>query len=310
MSETLLNGEPGGGEPPANTPPAEPSNATPAPFSLYGEDGLNDGLNAIIGEGDDYKGARAFFKKYAGAEDPTKESMRGLENLTYLASQKGFERPADDAPDNVKEAYVKKIKEVMRTPQTAEEYGFKRPEDLDESIPVNDEELKAFADILLKHHASPELADDLRDTYFDFARNVPDMAAAAQQEALAGELTKLKDVEGLNADKVVTQATSFARTVVQNIAGEEFQAELDRWGQTADGARLMSRLLSSFSSDSIAGGTGADGINAGEGKSNLELAQEQAALGAKAAAKGDMAAVDRHYKLQQEYNQRHIATGR
>ena len=53
---------------------------------------------------------------------------KGLRHLQKLASSKGFERPADDAPDDAKEAFTAKLRELNGVPESPDKYEFKMPE--------------------------------------------------------------------------------------------------------------------------------------------------------------------------------------
>lgn len=62
--------------------------------------------------------------------------MKGIAGFQQLAGKKGFERPAEDAPDEVKSAFADKLKELNGVPAALEEYKVALPEgaELDESI--------------------------------------------------------------------------------------------------------------------------------------------------------------------------------
>ena len=71
--ESLLSGGDTGGEPPVADPSTSTPAAEPAPFSFYGEDGINPGIQFE----DSNKSVEGLFKKYQGAENPNKAFLDG-----------------------------------------------------------------------------------------------------------------------------------------------------------------------------------------------------------------------------------------
>jgi len=107
-------------QPPVGDPVVEDK---PAAFSMYSEDGSvsQDLLNAIP---EQYKSARGLFSKYKNAE----ELAKGLENLNHMASRKGLEKPADDAPDEVKKEYAAALRKANGAPDSVDGYKMNLPE--------------------------------------------------------------------------------------------------------------------------------------------------------------------------------------
>ena len=72
-------------------------------FTIYEKDGtLNKAFLEAFPEE-----SRAAFSKVASRWKDAANLAKGLENLNWAASQKGFERPPEDAPQNVKDAFNK-----------------------------------------------------------------------------------------------------------------------------------------------------------------------------------------------------------
>jgi len=272
-------------------------------FSMYGENGLHEGLKAHIGEN---KAAGAFFSKYAGAADPNAEVMKGIENLSYMASQKAREKPADDAPDSVKEEWQTFIKGINGTPDAAEAYGFnERPEGLDESIPYDLEVAGKYADVLHKHNASPELAKELLAINHEELASIPDQIANQQAAHKEQVMETLRNTVGIDADQTIGNANKAA-----NLLGWSPEV-IAHMGSDAETVLRVSELMQKISPDIMSGGNSANGMSSGESSSNFEAkAIEAGRLAMEAMQKGDNAAYDRHVGEQRHWNQQHINASR
>lgn len=284
------------GDPPSGDPP------TPASFSFYAEDG---NIHAGIAEhlGDDQKSVRAMFDKYKGADNPTAEFLKGVGNLQYHMGQKGFERPADDAPEDVKADFQSRIRALNKTPDSAEGYGFKRPEGLDESIPFDDAEAKAYSEILYKHGASPELGAELIELYGQGLAGVPAVVQAEEDAHRTAQIDILRNEHGVNAEKVIQSATDAGKLLglsddlVSHIA------------MSAEGINHLAQLKSIISGDLISAIKSNDGVSTGAGAGTyLEKAQEESRLAGIAAEKNDIPAMNKHLENQSRFNQLHANT--
>lgn len=141
---------------PATPSAAQPSTtATPSSFKLYGEDGKPnaDFVNAFP---EQYKGARAFFGKYANAE----QAAKGLEELQYFAGQKTLTRPAADAPKDVQDAFAARLRAANGAPEKPEDYGIKAPEKMPEGMTWDDATAGEFGKLAYKYAANPEFVKE------------------------------------------------------------------------------------------------------------------------------------------------------
>jgi len=290
----------GGGDPaPADPNPADPNPSDPQPapagISFYGEDGqLHSSITEQIG---DMKGTQNFFQKYSGAENPTLEALKGIENLTAMVGQKtqGLTRPAEDASDAEKQAYVDQIRKLNGTPDNADDYGYVRPEDLDESIPFEVDEAKAFADVLHQHHASPELAKALFDVYTEQLKGVPEAIAREEAAYKQEQVTALRDEFGAAADKTIQQAKDNAATFG---VSEDLMKQI---GMSAEGVKFLAGLSKYIGADSIPSGNGEGAMN--NGKNYEQMAMEAGQKAMEANSKGDNVGYQRHRAEQQKYQQ-------
>jgi hypothetical protein len=170
----------------------EPAKSASQAFSFYGEGGkLRDELAALTG--DKFKGASSFFAKYAKAEDPTAAALQGLENLQFMASQKGFSRPPDDAPQAVKDEFGKRLREVMGVPDKKEDYGISKPENLPDGVEWDENGLGDYLDIFHKGNVSTATAKQIIEKH---VAKVSERAAAQQSQILENGRQELQKVYG------------------------------------------------------------------------------------------------------------------
>lgn len=279
-------GDPPAGDPPSGDPPAgDPPTAT---FNLYGDDGVNAGLATAMGEGDELKATRGFFKKYADAENPQAEALKGVENLLYLVGQKERNRPADDATDAQKEEWGKYLQKINQTPENAEGYNFVRPADLAEDVPYSDEEAKAYSEILHKHNVSPDLAKDLHELYVSGLQGIPDQIGIEEKQHRDSQIQLLRDEHGVSAEKVIDQA---------KVTGKALGATsemISHIAQTAEGVNWLAGLNNLISSDMLGIVKSGEGITGGTGTAWLERAEASTKLAYDAIKRNDTASYEKH----------------
>ena len=118
------------------------TNANTAPsFSLYEKDGtLSKAFIEAFPEAD----REAWTKIASKYKDPA-NLVKGLTNLNWAASQKGFERPADDAPQNVKDAFNARMRTLRGVPENPDGYDLKAPEGLPSGLSWNEADAKEWA---------------------------------------------------------------------------------------------------------------------------------------------------------------------
>lgn len=178
--------------PATETTAAATGESAKSAFSFYGEGGkLRDELAALTS--DKFKGASSFFAKYAKAEDPTAAALQGLENLQFMASQKGFSRPPDDAPQAVKDEFGKRLREVMGVPDKKEDYGISKPENLPDGVEWDENGLGDYLDIFHKGNVSTATAKQIIEKH---VAKVSERAAAQQSQILENGRQELQKVYG------------------------------------------------------------------------------------------------------------------
>lgn len=89
-----------------------------SPFDSVFEDGALDSLP------EDMRG----LKNWILAQKDGLGLEKGLRHMQKLASSKGEERPAEDATDEVKEAFAAKLRKLNGVPEKVEDYELKLPE--------------------------------------------------------------------------------------------------------------------------------------------------------------------------------------
>lgn len=105
--------------------------ASPFGLNVFKDGDVTDEF--VAAAGDEYKGVVDLAKKYASAENPTAEFIKGLHNLQYMAKSKGELAPLpEDAPESVKQEWDAKMRDVLGVPATAGDYQLKLPEGVEE----------------------------------------------------------------------------------------------------------------------------------------------------------------------------------
>jgi len=293
--ESLLSGGDTGGEPPVADPSTSTPAAEPAPFSFYGEDGINPGIQFE----DSNKSVEGLFKKYQGAENPNKAFLDGVANLQYMAGQKGFERPADDAPESVKEEFDRRMRELNGAPKEASEYGYEKPEGVPDEY-WDQSQVDGFSEILHKHGASPELAKELFESYVGSFEGLEGQMQEQANAQLEEQRNLLKSEFGVDADKMVKDAISSA-----NALGIP-QSEIERIGMTAEGVKALAKIKSFISSDVISNNNSAGNISNASSNNFQEMAIDAGRKSAEAYAKGDNVAGKKFYEQQSRYNEMYL----
>jgi len=236
----------GGG---AGTPPAEGTPTSTGTLGFYGEQGLDrTRLDALPEEA---KGFRSLLEKYPNEN----ELYKGIQNLQYSAAQKRLERPAEDAPDDIKAQHQQMVREYNQVPATPEDYGITRPEDVPEEY-WNDDRASSIAKLLHEHNAPPSLVQALVAAESESLK----AAAAGQEEARMAQksetLAALRQEFGAGADAMLLDAKRGAMTLGINVPDDILDTSID--GKTFIAA--MSQMTKLISEDRLvtpSGGAGA-----------------------------------------------------
>lgn len=268
------------------TPPVGDSGTQESYFrGLYNEKGeINadawDRLPEHLKEGS------KFFSRYKTVDDLLGTMLHQRQAL----SKDGMARPEENAPDEVKEAFNAKMRELSGAPENASDYDFNRPEGLPEAIPWDEETQGKFAEVAHKHGMSPELAQDLKEVYAellqgDFTGTETNFKTNEEQalKALGADAGKLgKDAK----DTMLTlgfseeDANSLANLAVASGMGETFVRNMANMHNLMDKAKFVN-----------AGSQGA--VMDGGGQTANERAQELFAKSMEAYDAGNKAEGDR-----------------
>lgn len=187
------------------SPAANPQAAQPAAtFDFYKDGKPTDAfLNAIP---ETHKTARALLTKYPDMENLAK----GLEGLQYLAGQKGFEKPADDAPQSVKDAFSAKMRELVGVPAKAEDYGITKPEQMPDGMTWDEESAKGFAELALKNNMSKEQVKSAIEFQTQLESKRMEAYAVQQAKQLDEARATLKQTYGSDLNKAIAKAQGAA----------------------------------------------------------------------------------------------------
>jgi hypothetical protein len=292
MSDSLITGEgeSGGEGGVMETPPAS------ADFSLYKDGGIHPDLEAYFDESN--KAARGYMEAHKNSENPTKDFLNSISDLRKIASQKERTRPGEDATDDERQKWNDYLRSQLGVPEKAEGYGWQKPEGVDESM-WDQAQVDTFAEILHKGNVAPETAKELFEAYNESLMSAPEQIEAQVAQQLQVEREKLNAEFGMDADKMIKQATEAA-----NLWGVP-QEEIERIGQTAEGVKLLSRLKNAVTSDVTSNTQSYGAIN--NNTSNYEeMARDASMKAIEAHNRGDMANYKKFVEQQSHYNQLHI----
>ena len=161
-------------------------------FTIYEKDGtLNKAFLEAFPEE-----SRAAFSKVASRWKDAANLAKGMENLNWAASQKGFERPPEDAPQNVKDAFNARMRTLRGVPETPDGYELKAPAELPSGTSWDDATAKDFAAFAHKEGFGKEEVQKL--TEYQMSLESKRMEAyMKQQDAALTEAFGTKRAEAL-----------------------------------------------------------------------------------------------------------------
>lgn len=251
MSEGLLSGEGAapaeGGENVGGDVAASTSQAKLF-ADIYGESGFNE--SAFEGLGDDLKSVPSFFKKY----DSPESAMKGLANLQWMVSQKGFTKPPEDAPAHVKDEFSKRLRELNGAPPDPTAY-IPKPAELPEGVTFDEGLAKQVSDIAWKYSLPKAAVDEL--VALDMQRQAA-MGSNLEQQTqaqLSEQQNALKQQYGNELPVALEKATRAAKTL-----GLDPESPVFRY---ADAVSAMVKVAELLSEDKLVSGESTDpkGVN-------------------------------------------------
>ena len=210
---------------PAAPAPAAPAPAAPAPQNLFsaGKEGAAPAAAAESASFEFYKDGKptdAFLKAIPESRKSVRSLvakykdwdslMGGLENAQHLAGQKGFEKPADDAPQSVKDAFAAKLRTLNGVPETAEGYGLKKPDDFPAGLQWDDGMASEAMKIAHEEGISPKALHRLVELQMKGAGGQV-TAMKAEQDRLFGESVKtIREAFGSGTSEALRKAQGAA----------------------------------------------------------------------------------------------------
>ncbi len=198
------------------------------------------------------KGHKETFSKYKTADD----FFNGMGNLAQLAGKKGLEPLPEDAPDSVKEERAALMRKLNNVPETADDYGITKPDDLPDEQ-WNGEYVKDVLSVLHKHSASPALVKELVAIDAQHATNLGAESQAAQEAAFKAESAKLTEAFGSEIQQKTDQAKRMARTLGLDPA-------TDPMFRSASVVQAFANMFSMVSEDRLVSGDGGNNLGASD----------------------------------------------
>lgn len=251
----------GKGTPPGDGKAAPPGTGTGDPWfvGLWDKSGKIDPkkYDALP---DALKGHKDLFAKYQTAE----AFFHGMVNHQQLASKKGLQPLAPNAPAEV----VAERQALMRTlngvPEKPEGYGIKRPDDMPEEN-WNGPYVDGMLGILHKHNAPPALVQELVKADLDAANKIREGHGAHSEQHLAAQAAELKKEfgEGEAFASKIGMAQRAARTLGLDINDPSI-------GNNAKLIVALAKVAEMTGEDRLVSGDG----KGGDGKSDREKARD------------------------------------
>ena len=176
---------------------------------------------------EDMKGFRATLEKH----DTIESFLRAASHANTLIGKKGLMPLEENAPEAARKEFDSRLREVLRVPEKADGYGFKRPDNFDEKLYDGDYATQV-SEILHKHAASPGLAKDLFEHNMKYMGSKAGEITAANERAQAeSEAAQRKSLEQewgsnfeANAESVVKYANRLGVDLQNPAIGKNAEA--------------------------------------------------------------------------------------
>ena len=197
-------------QPPAGTPPA------PAPFSFtkfIKPDGSFDFADiGTLPDGDEKAFASHTLSKYKNVD----EAMKAFRHVNGLVGAKGLlPLPATATPQE-REAFNKRLGEVLGIPKDAAGYGIKRPDDIPAEA-WSDEHATAVAEIARKNNIPPAAMQELVAAQNEFVKKSVAAQQQAQEQATKEAFSSLQQEWGDRYNANLVLAARSAKTLGLNV---------------------------------------------------------------------------------------------
>lgn len=203
-------GEQQGQQPPAGTPPA------PAPFSFtkfIKPDGSFDFADiGTLPDSDEKAFASHTLAKYKNVD----EAMKAFRHVNGLVGAKGLlPLPATATPQE-REAFNKRLGEVLGIPKDAAGYGIKKPDDIPAEA-WSDEHATAVAEIARKNNIPPAAMQELVAAQNEFVKKSMAAQQQAQEQATQQAFGELQQEWGDRYNANLVLAARSAKTLGLNV---------------------------------------------------------------------------------------------
>lgn len=141
------------------------------------------------------------FKRY----DTVESLFSGMSNLISLSGKKGdltaYERPGEDAPQQMKDDHAKFMKAANNVPDKPEGYGIEKPDTVPQGVwdamPIND-----YLKTAHKHNVSPEALSELFELNMKHNMEGVQSAEAEARSYQTAEVESFKKEHGSRAKEV------------------------------------------------------------------------------------------------------------
>jgi hypothetical protein len=198
--------EPQGQQPPAGTPPS------PAPFTFtkfIKPDGAFDFSDiGTLPDGDEKAFAAHTLAKYKNVD----EAMKAFRHVNGLVGAKGLlPLPATATPQE-REAFNKRLGEVLGIPKDAAGYGIKKPDDMPAEA-WSDEHATAVAEIARKNNIPPAAMQELVAAQNEFVKKSVLGQQQAQEQATQQAFGELQQEWGDRYNANLVLAARSAKTL-------------------------------------------------------------------------------------------------
>lgn len=197
-------------QPPAGTPP------TPAPFSFtkfIKPDGSFDFADiGTLPDSDEKAFASHTLSKYKNVD----EAMKAFRHVNGLVGAKGLlPLPATATPQE-REAFNKRLGEVLGIPKDAAGYGIKKPDDMPAEA-WSDEHATAVAEIARKNNIPPAAMQELVAAQNEFVKKSVAAQQQAQEQATKEAFSSLQQEWGDRYNANLVLAARSAKTLGLNV---------------------------------------------------------------------------------------------
>jgi hypothetical protein len=257
----------GKGTPPGDGKGAPPGTGTGDPWfvGLWDKSGKIDAkkYDALP---DSLKAHKDLFGKYQTAE----AFFHGMVNHQQLASKKGLQPLAPNAPAEVVAERNALMRQLNGAPEKPEGYGVKKPDKMADEH-WNGEYVNGMVGILHKHNASPALVKELLEADVAAGEKIRSGYGAQTEQALAKEATTLQEAFG-EGDSY-TQKLNLAQRAAKTLGLDINDPQL---GNSAKFVIALSKVGEMIGEDRMVGGEDKGGTSTSDRAKAIDIVKNPA----------------------------------